>query len=57
VIDLFAEDRAHEELLVPLVERAVAIIDRLIDQATILRFSGKPFCQPREIDGAPLDGE
>jgi len=36
---------------------AVAIADRLIDNATILRFSGKPFRQPREVLGAPLEGE
>jgi len=41
----------------PSPAQAVAIVDRLIDQATILRFSGKPFRQPREIYGAPLDGE
>ncbi len=36
---------------------AVATADRLIDNATILRFSGKPFRGPREVLGAPLDGE
>jgi hypothetical protein len=41
----------------PSSAQAVAIIDRLIDQATILRFSGKPFRQPRDVHGAPLDGE
>jgi hypothetical protein len=35
----------------------VAIADRLIDQATILRVSGKPFREPREIHVSPLDGE
>jgi DNA replication protein DnaC len=38
-------------------EQAVAIADRLIDGATILRFSGPPFRKPRDISGAPLDGE
>lgn len=38
-------------------EQAVAIADRLIDGATILRFGGPPFRKPRDIYGAPLDGE
>jgi DNA replication protein DnaC len=38
-------------------EQAVAIADRLIDAATILRFGGPPFRKPRDIHGAPLDGE
>jgi len=38
-------------------EQAVAIADRLIDGATILRFGGPPFRKPRDIHGAPLDGE
>jgi len=41
----------------PSPAQAVAIADRLIDNATILRFSGKPFRIPRDIHGAPLDGE
>jgi len=41
----------------PSPAQAVAIVDRLIDQATILRFSGKPMRQPREVHGAPLDEE
>jgi DNA replication protein DnaC len=41
----------------PSPAQAVAIADRLIDQATILRFSGKPFRNPRDIFGAPLDDE
>ena len=41
----------------PSPAQAVAIVDRLIDQATILRFGGEPFRKPREISGAPLDGE
>jgi DNA replication protein DnaC len=36
---------------------AVAIADRLVDQATILRFSGKSFRGPRDVLGAPLEGE
>lgn len=34
---------------------AVATIDRLVDQATILRFTGKSMRQPKEIIGAPQD--
>lgn len=45
-----------EEIL-PSPAQAVAICERLIDQATILRFSGKPFRQPRDVYGAPLDEE
>jgi len=41
----------------PSPAQAVAIADRLIDQATILRFTGKPYRQARDIHGAPLDGE
>ena len=41
----------------PSPEQAVAIADRLIDQATILRFTGKRFRNPREIFGAPLEDE
>ena len=37
--------------------QAVAIADRLVDDATILRFTGKPYRQPRDVHGAPLDGE
>lgn len=36
---------------------AVATVDRLVDDATILRFTGKSFRKPREIVGAPLEGE
>jgi DNA replication protein DnaC len=36
---------------------AVATVDRLVDQATILRFTGKSMREPREIIGAPLDDE
>jgi DNA replication protein DnaC len=41
----------------PSPAQAVAIADRLIDQATILRFTGKPFRRPRDVYGAPLDDE
>lgn len=41
----------------PSPAQAVAVADRLVDNATILRFSGKPFRRPRDISGAPLDGE
>lgn len=41
----------------PSPAQAVAIADRLIDNATILRFSGKPWRRPRDIHGAPLDGD
>jgi DNA replication protein DnaC len=41
----------------PSPAQAVAIADRLIDNATILRFTGKPYRQPRDIHGAPLDDE
>jgi DNA replication protein DnaC len=34
---------------------AVAAVDRLVDRATILRFTGKSFRDPKEIVGAPLD--
>lgn len=34
---------------------AVATIDRLIDRATILRFTGKTFRDPLEVTGAPID--
>ena len=41
----------------PSATQAVAIADRLIDRATILRFTGKSFRNPRDIHGAPLDDE
>lgn len=43
--------------LMPSQGQAVAIVDRLIDDATILRFSGEPFRKPRDIYGGPLEGE
>lgn len=39
----------------PSEAQAVATVDRLLDRATILRFSGKTFRQPRDIHGAPLE--
>jgi DNA replication protein DnaC len=39
----------------PSEAQAAATVDRLIDQATILRFTGKSFREPHEILGAPLD--
>ena len=41
----------------PSPAQAVAIADRLVDNATILRFTGKPFRQPKDILGAPLEDE
>jgi DNA replication protein DnaC len=41
----------------PSPAQAVAIADRLVDGASILRFTGKPFRVPKEVLGAPLDGE
>lgn len=41
----------------PSPAHAVAIADRLIHDATILRFTGKPFRNPRDIHGPPLDDE
>lgn len=41
----------------PSEPQAVAIVDRLVDDATILRFSGRPFRTPRDVQGATLDGE
>lgn len=40
--------------LFPSEATAVATADRLVDAATILRFTGKSFRKPREIVGAPL---
>ncbi|HLF57162.1 MAG TPA: IS21-like element helper ATPase IstB [Thermoanaerobaculia bacterium] len=41
--------------LFPSEAQAVATVDRLVDGATILRFTGKSFRGPKEITGAPLD--
>ncbi len=43
--------------LMPSEPQALAIVDRLIDDASILRFSGKPFRNPRDVQGAPLEEE
>ena len=43
--------------LFPSEATAVATVDRLVDSATILRFTGKSFRQPREIVGAPLQDD
>ena len=43
--------------LFPSEAAAVATVDRLVDDATILRFTGKGGRQPRDIVGAPLDDE
>ncbi len=45
----------HWKNLFPSESAAVATVDRLVDRATILRFTGKSFREPREICGAPLD--
>ena len=47
----------HWAEFLPSPAQAVAIADRLVDDATILRFSGKPYRQPRDVHGAPLDGD
>jgi DNA replication protein DnaC len=39
----------------PTEGHSVATVDRLLDGATILRFTGKSFRQPKEIHGAPLE--
>lgn len=39
----------------PQEAQAIATVDRLLDRATVLRFTGKSFRQPKEIFGAPLD--
>jgi DNA replication protein DnaC len=41
--------------LFPSEAHAVATVDRLVDRATILRFTGKTCRVPREITGAPLE--
>lgn len=45
----------HWKNLFPSESAAVATVDRLVDRATILRFTGKSFRQPREICGAALE--
>jgi DNA replication protein DnaC len=39
----------------PSEAQAVATVDRLIDQATILRFTGKSFRKPRQVLGQEID--
>ena len=41
--------------LFPTEAMAIATVDRLVDRATILRFTGKSFREPKEIVGAPLE--
>jgi len=41
----------------PSEAQAVATVDRLVDRATILRFTGKSFRAPQDIHGAELEGE
>lgn len=41
--------------LFPAESIAVATVDRLVDNSTILRFSGEPYRKPKEIVGAPID--
>jgi len=41
--------------LFPSEPMAVSTVDRLVDHATILRFTGESFRTPKEIVGAPLD--
>ena len=43
--------------LFPSEATAVATVDRLVDAATILRFTGKSFRQPQNIVGAPLEDD
>jgi DNA replication protein DnaC len=41
----------------PSEAHAVATVDRLVDRASILRFTGKTGRGPKEVLGAPLDGD
>jgi DNA replication protein DnaC len=43
--------------LFPSEAQAVAAVDRLLHDATILRFTGTTWREPRDIHGAPLDDE
>lgn len=45
----------HWKDLFPSEATAVSMVDRLVDKATILRFTGKTFRDPKEVVGAPLD--
>jgi hypothetical protein len=46
---------AHWKNLFPTESTAVATVDRLVDRATILRFTGRSMRDPKEIVGAALD--
>ena len=39
----------------PSEAESIATIDRLVDRATILRFTGKSCREPKDVHGAPLD--
>ncbi len=43
--------------LFPAEAIAVATVDRLVDRATVLRFTGNSIRKPKEIIGAPLDDD
>lgn len=45
----------HWKHAFPSEAMAVASVDRLVDRATILRFTGKSCRAPRDVHGAPLD--
>jgi DNA replication protein DnaC len=46
---------SHWKTFFPSESQAMATVDRLVDHATILRFTGKTCRNPLEISGAPLD--
>jgi DNA replication protein DnaC len=46
---------SHWKKLFPSEPMAVATVDRLVDRATILRFTGETCRNPREVTGAPID--
>lgn len=48
---------AHWKHLFPSESSAIATVDRLVDRATVLRFTGKSFRGPKEVVGAPLATE
>jgi len=45
----------HWKRFFPSESQAVATVDRLVDRATILRFTGKTKRGPHDVHGAPLD--
>lgn len=45
----------HWKTLFPSEPMAVATVDRLVDRATILRFTGQTCRNPKEVVGAPLE--